>query len=86
MCTPFMFGRMPGLASGIATPSGKFEIPKEVDWDLWLGTAPQRDFNPNYLPAIWRGWVDYGTGSLGDMGCHFMDVPFRALKLVIPFL
>ena len=74
----------PTWPQGIARPQGKFEIPKEVDWDLWLGTAPYRDFNPNYLPAIWRGWVDFGTGSLGDMGCHFMDVPFRALKLGYP--
>ena len=54
-----------GLATGDSTPTGKFEVPKEVDWDLWLGTAPHRDFNPTYLPAIWRGWVDFGTGSLG---------------------
>jgi predicted dehydrogenase len=65
-------------------PTGKFDIPKELDWDLWLGTAPYRDFNPAYLPAIWRGWTDFGTGSLGDMGCHFMDVPYRALKLGYP--
>lgn len=74
----------PTWPQGIDKPQGKFEIPKEVDWDLWLGTAPYRDFNPTYLPAIWRGWVDFGTGSLGDMGCHFIDVPFRALKLGYP--
>ncbi|HYE55263.1 MAG TPA: gfo/Idh/MocA family oxidoreductase, partial [Chitinophagaceae bacterium] len=55
-----------------------------VDWDLWLGTAPYRDFHPGYIPANWRGWVDFGTGSLGDMGCHFIDVPYRALKLGYP--
>ena len=82
--TVHVWTNRPVWPQGIATPTGKFEIPKEVDWDLWLGTAPQRDFNPNYLPAIWRGWVDWGTGSLGDMGCHFMDVPFRALKLGYP--
>lgn len=74
----------PVWPQGIASPTGKFPIPKEVNWDLWLGTAPVRDYNPLYIPANWRGWVDFGTGSLGDMGCHFMDVPYRALKLKYP--
>ena len=74
----------PVWPQGIPFPKEKHEIPKEVDWDLWLGTAPQRDFNSIYIPANWRGWVDFGTGSLGDMGCHFMDVPFRSLKLGYP--
>jgi predicted dehydrogenase len=69
---------------GISTPSGKYEIPKELDWNLWLGPAPQRDYNPAYLPFSWRGWWDYGTGALGDMGCHVIDPPFRALKLGYP--
>ena len=74
----------PTWPQGIQTPKGNHATPKEVDWDLWLGTAPKRDFNPLYIPANWRGWVDFGTGSLGDMGCHFIDVPFRALKLGYP--
>lgn len=82
--TVHVWTNRPTWPQGIPTPKGKFEIPKEVDWDLWLGTAPYRDFNPTYLPAIWRGWVDFGTGSLGDMGCHFIDVPFRALRLGYP--
>jgi len=82
--TVHVWTNRPTWPQGIATPKGKFDIPKEVDWDLWLGTAPYRDFNPTYIPAIWRGWVDFGTGSLGDMGCHFIDVPFRALKLGYP--
>lgn len=82
--TVHVWTNRPTWPQGIATPKGKFDVPKEVDWDLWLGTAPYRDFNPTYLPAIWRGWVDFGTGSLGDMGCHFIDVPFRALKLGYP--
>ncbi len=82
--TVHVWTNRPTWPQGIAKPEGKFAIPKEVDWDLWLGTAPYRDFNPTYLPAIWRGWVDFGTGSLGDMGCHFIDVPFRALKLGYP--
>ncbi|MCC7525183.1 MAG: Gfo/Idh/MocA family oxidoreductase [Chitinophagaceae bacterium] len=74
----------PTWPQGVPAPKGKFPIPKEVAWNLWLGTAPYREFNPGYLPAIWRGWVDFGTGALGDMGCHFIDVPYRALKLGYP--
>ena len=69
---------------GVATPEGKFEVPADLDWDLWLGPAPMRDYNPAYLPFKWRGWWDYGTGALGDMGCHVMDPPFKALKLGYP--
>ena len=74
----------PVWPQGIPTPKEKHTIPKTIDWELWLGTAPKRPFNPLYVPANWRGWVDFGTGALGDMGCHFMDVPFRALKLGYP--
>lgn len=82
--TVHVWTNRPVWPQGIPTPTGKFDVPKEVQWDLWLGTAPMRDYNPAYLPATWRGWVDFGTGSLGDMGCHFIDVPFRALKLGYP--
>ena len=82
--TVHVWTNRPVWPQGIPTPTGKFEIPKEVDWELWLGTAPYRDFNPTYLPATWRGWTDFGTGSLGDMGCHFIDVPYRALELQYP--
>jgi len=82
--TVHVWTNRPVWPQGIPTPTGKFDIPKELDWDLWLGTAPMRDYNPGYLPEIWRGWVDFGTGSLGDMGCHFIDVPFRALRLGYP--
>ena len=59
-------------------------IPAEVDWDLWLGTAPFREYHEAYMPFRWRGYWDFGTGALGDMGCHFMDLPYRALKLGYP--
>ena len=58
----------------LATPSG-------LDWDLWLGTAPQKDYVENLIPGSWRGWWDYGTGALGDLGCHLMEAPFRVLGL-----
>ena len=82
--TVHVWTNRPTWPQGIPTPTEKQPIPAEVAWDLWLGTAPFRDFNNIYLPANWRGWWDYGTGALGDMGCHFMDVPFRALKLGYP--
>jgi predicted dehydrogenase len=82
--TVHVWTNRPVWPQGIPTPGGKFDIPAEVSWDLWLGTAPTRDFNPIYIPANWRGWVDFGTGSLGDMGCHFIDVPYRALRLGYP--
>jgi predicted dehydrogenase len=82
--TVHVWTNRPVWPQGIGTPTGKFDIPKEVDWNLWLGTAPFREFNPTYLPATWRGWTDFGTGSLGDMGCHFIDVPYRALELQYP--
>lgn len=82
--TVHVWTNRPVWPSGVSLPTGKFDVPKELDWDLWLGTAPYRDYNPAYHPAIWRGWTDFGTGSLGDMGCHFIDVPYRALKLGYP--
>jgi len=82
--TVHVWTNRPVWPSGVSLPTGKFDIPKELDWDLWLGTASFRDYNPAYLPAIWRGWTDFGTGSLGDMGCHFIDVPYRALMLGYP--
>ncbi|GEO03850.1 dehydrogenase [Adhaeribacter aerolatus] len=74
----------PVWPQGIPTPTQKMPVPAEVDWDLWLGTAPYRDYHEAYMPFRWRGWWDFGTGALGDMGCHIMDVPFRALKLKYP--
>ncbi len=82
--TVHVWTNRPVWPQGIQAPQGDYAIPSELNWDLWLGTAPERDFNPIYIPAKWRGWVDFGTGALGDMGCHFMDVPFRALKLGYP--
>lgn len=59
-------------------------VPPELDWDLWLGPAPVRPYHPSYLPGVWRSWWDFGTGGLGDFGCHYMDLPFWALKLRHP--
>jgi hypothetical protein len=59
-------------------------VPPELNWDLWLGAAPQRPYNPVYHPSAWRGWFDFGTGALGDMAIHNMDPAFYALDLDPP--
>ncbi len=59
-------------------------VPDHLDWDLWIGTAPMRPYNEGYCPFVWRGWWDFGTGSLGDMGCHILDPSFWALHLGSP--
>ncbi|MDR0901778.1 MAG: Gfo/Idh/MocA family oxidoreductase [Opitutaceae bacterium] len=60
---------------------GAVPIPDTLDWNLWLGVAPERDYAPKIAPFNWRGLWDYGCGALGDMGCHIMDAPFWALNL-----
>ncbi|MHB9006680.1 MAG: Gfo/Idh/MocA family protein [Limisphaerales bacterium] len=69
---------------GVTRPSETPAVPATLDWDLWLGPAPERPYNPIYAPFRWRGWWDFGTGALGDIGCHAMDPVFRALKLGAP--
>jgi len=69
---------------GVPRPKDTPPVPASLDWDLWLGPAPMRPYHPVYLPFKWRGWWDFGTGALGDIGCHAMDPVFRALKLGAP--
>ncbi len=72
-------------AQGVADrPEKKEAIPDTLDWDLWMGPAPYRDYSSAYVPFDWRGWWDFGTGALGDMGCHIIDHPYWALKLGYP--
>jgi predicted dehydrogenase len=65
-------------------PTETPEVPASLDWDLWLGPAPYRPYHPCYLPAQWRRWWDFGSGTLGDMACHYMDLPYWALDLRHP--
>lgn len=74
----------PVWPQGIEWPKNSVSPPADLDWDLWLGTAPARDFVGNLVPFNWRGWWDYGTGALGDMACHIMEPPFRVLGLGYP--
>ncbi|MCJ7674823.1 MAG: Gfo/Idh/MocA family oxidoreductase, partial [Sedimentisphaerales bacterium] len=69
---------------GVNRPTETPPVPENLDWDLWLGPAPYRPYHPCYLPFNWRGWWDFGTGALGDIGCHSIDPVFRALKLGHP--
>jgi len=74
----------PVWPQGVRLPTEKHNIPDGLDWDLWLGTAAMRDYNDAYLPFKWRGFWDFGTGALGDMGCHIMETPFGVLDLGYP--
>ena len=69
---------------GIARPTDTPPVPATLDWDLWLGPAPFRPYNPAYVPFKWRGWWDFGSGGLGDMGIHNIAPVFSALKLGAP--
>jgi len=70
---------------GLQRPTRIDAVPDTLHWDLWLGTAPTRPFVQGlYHPFHWRGWWDFGTGALGDMGCHLMDPVFTALELTSP--
>jgi predicted dehydrogenase len=73
-----------GSYAGSDRPKETPPVPPELDWDLWLGPAPYRPYHPCYLPGTWRRWWDFGTGAMGDFGCHYMDLPFWALGLRYP--
>jgi len=68
----------------INRPKGPANRPQTLDWDRWLGPAPKRPYNAAYVPFAWRGWWDFGTGALGDMACHTMNLPYMALRLGYP--
>ncbi len=69
---------------GLERPSVAMEVPSHMDWDLFLGPAPNRPYHEIYTPWNWRGWWDFGTGSFGDMACHVLDPVYTALKLNYP--
>jgi predicted dehydrogenase len=77
---------------GMERPAGADPVPAGFDWDLWLSVAPMRPYKATvqknnfgvYAPFNWRGWLDFGTGALGDMACHTVNMPFRGLNLGHP--
>ena len=94
-----VWSNRPIWPQGIDRPPGEDPVPPTLDWDLWIGPAPMRPYKENpptedsqgrrrrsgvYHPFAWRGWKDFGTGALGDMACHAVNMPFRALKLGYP--
>ena len=82
---PTHSGKLPLYwAQGIERPKEQPPVPASLDWDLWLGPAPWRPYHPAYAPFRWRGWWDFGSGGLGDMGIHNLAPVFSALKLGAP--
>jgi len=82
--TVYCWTDRPVWPQGIPWPQTAATIPQGLDWDLWLGTAPQKDYIDGLVPFNWRGWWDYGTGAIGDMGCHLIEAPYRVLDLKYP--
>lgn len=74
----------PVWPQGGLKPTGHDEIPAELNWDLWQGPAEADDYHHEFLPFNWRGWWRYGTGALGDMGCHLIDPAFKTVGLGYP--
>lgn len=79
--TVYCWTDRPVWPQGISRPTEAAPIPAELDWNLWLGTAPEKNYFNNLVPFNWRGWWDYGTGALGDMGCHIVQPAFAVLNL-----
>ncbi|PTX43146.1 hypothetical protein C8P64_1672 [Christiangramia gaetbulicola] len=80
----YVWTNRPVWPQGISWPKTSSAVPPELDWKLWLGTAPYKDYVDGLVPFNWRGWWDYGTGALGDMGCHLIEPPFSVLDLKYP--
>jgi predicted dehydrogenase len=93
----YVWTNRPIWPQGMDRPPGSDPVPAGLDWNLWLGTAPMRPYKKDwpdsksgekrggiYQPFAWRGWIDFGTGALGDMACHTVNWPFRALNLGYP--
>jgi predicted dehydrogenase len=80
-----IWSNRPVWPQGIGRPDGEDPIPENLNWDAWIGPAPMRPFKKGeYHSFNWRGWVDFGTGALGDMACHTTNMPVMALKLWDP--
>jgi predicted dehydrogenase len=82
---PTQRGKMPlWWPQGIQRPTDTPPVPSTLDWELWLGPAPHRPYHSAYAPFRWRGWWDFGSGGIGDMGIHNLAPVFSALKLGAP--
>ncbi|MGE5125799.1 MAG: Gfo/Idh/MocA family protein [Betaproteobacteria bacterium] len=74
----------PFWPQGMTTRPSEAPVPEGLDWDLWLGPVPHRPYSPHYTNAVFRGWYDFGTGALGDMGHYSFFQIFKLLKLGSP--
>ena len=80
-----LWSNRPIWPQGMARPEGSDPVPDTLNWDIWLGPAPARPYKKDvYEPFNWRGWLDFGTGAIGDMACHTMNMTYRALRLGYP--
>ncbi len=80
-----VWSNRPIWPQGLDRPAGKDPVPASLDWDAWIGPAAMRPYKKDtYHTFKWRGWYDFGTGALGDMACHTVNMPFRALKMGYP--
>lgn len=79
--TIYSWTNRPIWPQGVPWPKEKAKVPAELDWNLWLGTAAYTDYVEGIAPFGWRGFWEYGTGALGDMGCHLIEAPFSVLNL-----
>jgi len=80
----YIWTNRPVWPQGTGYPTTKDDIPKELDWDLWLGPAQTQDYHKEFVPFSWRGFWAFGTGALGDMGCHLIDPAFKTVGLGYP--
>jgi predicted dehydrogenase len=78
------WSQRPYWPQGLERPKETEPVPEGLDWDMWLGPAPERPFNHVYLPFVWRGWHDFGVGAIGDMANYSFDTLFRVLELTAP--
>ena len=82
--TIYVWTNRPVWPQGFGKPKNTAPVPSELDWNLWLGTAPFEDYKEGYAPFNWRGYWSFGTGALGDMGCHLIDPAFKTVGLGYP--
>jgi hypothetical protein len=82
--TIYCWTNRPTWAQGFGKPTAKEDVPKELDWKLWLGPNDWQEYSKGYVPFSWRGYTAFGTGALGDMGCHIIDPAFKTVGLGYP--
>jgi predicted dehydrogenase len=80
----YVWTNRPVWPQGMKYPTDEQTVPNTLNWDLWLGPAAARRYHSDYAPFKWRGWVEFGTGTIGDMACHNVNLPYLALNLGLP--